>query len=97
MLSANRAMLGAITPHLRAITIDYNKELLTLRPYFDPGATENDRALIDVALSEMAADLWQDIAQFRFEPVDLPFPGKMEMLKEWIFMRHESEADINGI
>lgn len=91
ILSANRAMLGAITPELRAITVDYNKEWLTLRAYFDQGASEDNKELIDVCLAEMAADLWQDIKQFRFEPIDLYYPIKMDNLKDWIYRRHETD------
>lgn len=90
ILSANRAMWGAVTPHLRGVTVDYNKKWLTLRAYFDNGATENDNVLIDVASTEMIADLWQDIEQCRYESIDLPFPNKMDVLKDWIYMRYET-------
>jgi hypothetical protein len=97
ILSANRAMWGTVTPHLRGVTVDYNTEWLTLRAYFDNGATEDDKELIDVALTEMIADLWQDIEKCHYEPIDLPFPNKMDILKDWIYMRHENWNDINPI
>jgi hypothetical protein len=91
--SANRAMQGAITPNLRAVTIDYNKERLTLRAYFDMNASEDDKELIDSALTEMMADLWQDIEKGHYEPIDLPFPAEMKILKDWIYMRNENPAE----
>ena len=90
--SANRAMQGAITPDLRAVTIDYNKERLTLRAYFDKNASEDDKELVDAALTEMMADLWQDIEKGHYEPVDLPFPAEMKILKDWIYRRNENSA-----
>ena len=95
ILSANRAMRGAVTQHLRGVTVDYNTQWLTLRAYFDNGSTDDDKELIDVALTEMIADLWQDIEQCRCEHVDLPFPNKMKLLKDWIYLRHENWDDVN--
>jgi hypothetical protein len=96
LLSANRALWGAVTPNLRAVTVDYNKDLLTLRAYFDKNASEDDKEHIDVALTEMMADLWQDIQKCHYEPIDLPFPAKMNVLKDWIYMRYENLEDINA-
>ena len=90
ILSANRALLGAITPNLRAITLDYDEKNLILRAYFDEKVNEDEKEQIDVALTEMIADLYQDIEKYNYDPVDLPFPHKMECLKEWIFMRCEN-------
>jgi len=90
ILSANRALLGAITPNLRSVTIDFNEQLLILRAYFDHAATEDEKEQIDIALTEIIADLYQDIEKYRYEPVDLAFPLKMESLKEWIYKRYEN-------
>ena len=88
LLSANRALWGAITPNLRAITVDYNKELLTLRAYFDKGASEGDKELINDALGGIMADIYQ-IEKCHYEPIDSPFPNKMSNLKDWVYIRHE--------
>ena len=90
--SANRAMQGAITPGLRGVTIDYNKERLTIRAYFDKNASEDDKELVDAALTEIMADLWQDLEKGYYEPIDLPFPAEMNILKDWIYMRNENSA-----
>jgi hypothetical protein len=93
ILSANRALWGAVTALVRGITIDYSKEKLTLRAYFDKGATESDKELIDDAMGEMMADLYPQIEQWNYEPIDLPYPNKMEVLKDWIYLRHENTED----
>jgi hypothetical protein len=95
LFSANRAMWGAVTPDLRAVTVDYNKDWLTLRAYFDKNASDNDKKLVDVALTETMADLWQDVKQCRYEPLDLPFPATMNILRDWIYIRHENWQGIN--
>ena len=92
LLSAKRAMQGAITPDLRGVTIDYNKQQITLRAYFDKNASKDDKELVDVALTEMMADLWQNIVKGYYEPIDLPFPAKMNILKDWIYRRNENSA-----
>jgi len=89
ILSANRALLGAVTENLRGVTVDYSKDQLTLKAYFDKGATEVDKELIDIALTEMIAD-FKEINECKYESVDLFFPTKMTVLKDWVFMRNEN-------
>jgi len=93
LLSSNRALLGAVTPGLRGVTIDYNNQLFVLRAYFDNGATDNDKELIDAALTEVIADLHNQIKEFQFEPIDLNFPNKMACLKHWVYLRHEDHEE----
>lgn len=93
LLSSNRALLGAVTPHLRAVTIDFNGQLFILRAYFDKEATSDDKELIDIALTEIIADLHHEIKEFKFEPVDLHFPNKMTCLKHWVYLRHEEHEE----
>jgi len=88
IVSANRALWGAVTRHLRGVTIDYNPNKIILRAYFDSGATEDDKELIDDALGEILAD-FPDINDCIYEPIDIPFPEKMTVLKDWIYARHE--------
>jgi hypothetical protein len=93
LLSSNRALLGAVTPGLRGVTIEYNSQLFTLRAYFDNGATDNDKELIDLALTEIIADLHNEIKEFKFEPIDLNFPNKMTCLSHWVYLRHEDNEE----
>ena len=89
ILSVNRALLGAITSHLRGVTVDYDKNSFTMRGYFDIGATEDEKEILDAALTEIVADFHSEIEKWTFEAVDKPYPEKMEPLKEWMFLRHE--------
>lgn len=89
ILSANRALLAAVTPNLRGVTVDYNTELLTLRAYFDIDATDEEKELIDIALTEMVADLHYDIKTCTYEPIELAAPAKLTVLKDWVYLRYE--------
>lgn len=93
ILSTNRALLGSVTKHLRGVTVDYNKDEFVLRAYFDKGATTNDKESIDAALTEIEIDLYKEIKKFRYEPVDLFYPNKMTVLKDWVFLRQEDVTE----
>jgi hypothetical protein len=89
IMCCRKALQGAVTPMLRAVTVDYNNKQMVLRAYFDNGASVNDKELIDNSLTEIAADLWQEIEKFNIDIVDLPSPGKMKVLKDWVYRRAE--------
>ena len=89
ILSVNRALLGSVTTHLRGVTVAYSKEAFTLRAYFDNGATYDDKEFINVAVTEIEADMHKEIKLFHYEPIDLSYPEKMQVLMDWIFLRYE--------
>ena len=89
ILSANRALWGAVTIHLRGVTFDYQTNKVTLRAYFDKGATEEDKELINDALGEILAD-FPEISECHYEPVDRYYPLEMTVLNDWLYLRHEN-------
>ena len=89
LLSAQRALLGAITPNVRGVTVAYNNQQLTLRAYYDKDPLEEEKELLDFALGEMVADFYPSIEKYLFEPQVLPYPMKMAMLSDWVYVRHE--------
>ena len=90
ILSANRALLNAITPHLRAITIHHDDSSFIMRAYYDKGATVEETEILDAANAEIIADLYPAIENWSFEVVEKPYPEEMNSLTEWIFKRHET-------
>ena len=54
---AQYSMLGVVTTYLRAVTISCSEELLIVRAYFDEGATEEDKDLIDDVSTEIMSHL----------------------------------------
>jgi hypothetical protein len=89
LLSASRALLGAVTKHLRGVTVAYNNDLLIFRAYFDKGASSDEIESLDIALTEIIADMGQEIKQFQYEPINLFYPEEMEVLNDWIYLREE--------
>ncbi len=92
--SAQRALHGAVAPGLRGVTVDYDRQLITLRAYFDKDATEDDKEDISVALTGIMADVYNDIEKCGYEPVDLPFPKLMPGLHEWLYLRKNDTTNI---
>jgi len=88
--SAKRALSDTITPYVLGITISYNKDLMVFRVYFEPEATDEDKELLDDAMGEMAADLWQEIAFFEYQPIVIESGEKMEPLMEWLYVRDKT-------
>lgn len=89
MLSTNRALLDSITPHLRGVTIDFDENSFVMRGYFDTGATDDEKEMLDAAMTEIIADLFPTPKKWTFEAIDKPYPEKMDALKEWVFKRYE--------
>jgi hypothetical protein len=89
IVSAHRALLGPITEHLRAVVVDFNKKRLTMYAYFDLGSLEEEHELLDAALTEMAADLWQEIEEWYFEASIVPFPTEFDAKQLTLFLRYE--------
>jgi hypothetical protein len=56
LLSAQRAMLGAVTTNMQAITIGYKKMPVILRVYFKTQPTEDERELVKEITTEIVAD-----------------------------------------
>ncbi len=90
LLSASRALLGAVNSNLRGVALSYDPKKLVFRAYFEANATEDEKEQLNIALTEMMADLDSRIEEFDFEPIVLPFPEKMEPLQDWVFLRAEN-------
>jgi hypothetical protein len=83
------ALLGRITPNIRAIGFSYIKEeLLLLIALYDSEPTEEDEHEIDCALSEMMANIYFIGGDFRC----LKYLGDVNEIKEitrFVYMRKE--------
>jgi len=88
ILSANRALQGAVTRNLRSVTIGFGENICTMRCYFDSGVTEDEKEILDSAFAEIIADFPQ-IDNWKFEALEKPFPEKVDVLDILVFSRHE--------
>jgi len=92
MLSVQRALLGMITPSIRAITIGADKHTFTIRAIFDRTPTEADDELLKDITSEVCAD-FPEFTDFKEEAVfcRTSFNELQEQffLEAWVFVRRE--------
>jgi hypothetical protein len=92
VVSFNRAMIGTITPHVRAITIAWTEDSLISCFYFDRAVTEFDEDIANQITTEVIADfpniMKEETKVFHFngDHRDIPF------LEAWIFLRKEDEV-----
>ncbi|QKC95777.1 hypothetical protein [Mesorhizobium sp. NZP2298] len=96
LLSVQRALLGAVSRRLRAVTCAWEGVEITLRFVFDGEPTDQDSEDAGIVAAEVAADFpapWtvdEDIARLDY-PDDLR-PGALAL---WAFRRKES-ATVTG-
>jgi len=87
LLSAQRAMLGVVTPNMQAITISYKNVPVILRVYFKIHPTQNECELIKEITSEIVAD-FEEITDIKEEVfVD----QKPECLDDWLYLQYVSQ------
>ncbi len=86
LLSAQRAMLGLITPNMQAITISYKNVPVILRVYFKIKPTQDECELIKEITSEIVADI-EEITDIKEE---IFVAQKPECLDDWLYLQHVS-------
>lgn len=90
LLSAQRALLGHVTPQLRAVSVDAdpNRQQLAIRFVFDGEPSESVREAASCAATEMIAD-YPDPWTIDEEHVVCPAPAQMEHLRHLVYARCE--------
>lgn len=85
LLSTQRALLGTVTPNMKAITIGYDKTSFILRVYFSSQPSEKEMELLTEITSEIAVDV-PNFTEFKEEAiVSEERPNKLEKLDEWVY------------
>ena len=86
LISAQRALLGAVPSTLRAVSLGVEGQTIVFRAVFEPGASEDDRELLSVAATEVLADFpapWT----IREEFIDLSAVDSSQNLPLKVFAR----------
>lgn len=87
LLSTHRALLGRISPRMRAIMIDWGEHFYKIKAYFDRPTTDDDLELLCDVSGEVAADFPK---MNRIEE-DVEYSTKpaieLSPLREIVFMR----------
>ena len=89
LLSAVRALLGNVSPALRAASVEWNNNTILWKCSFDESATPYDYELVSVAAAEIIADFPDAELEEIYECTAKA--AAMHPLKNWIYRRHEAQ------
>ena len=87
LLAIQRALLGLVTPELRAIIVDVQEQLLYMRFYYDQVVLQEILESWEYAITRSIADLGSDylfdakIERLDF-PQEIPFRGRYAFLRK---------------
>jgi hypothetical protein len=87
-LSAQRALWGAITPNVRAVSAEWRAGSIVWRGIFHAEPDDTERELLSVALTEVIAD-FPDVTDCDEEFLVIPAPRDMQHLAHLLYLRHE--------
>ena len=82
-----RALLGAVTPTLRAVSVELENNTLIWQGIFAEEARDEEMEFISLAGAELLADF----TDVNYQEIIIKFPvhEKMNHLKHIIYLRHE--------
>jgi len=96
-LSAQRALLGQVTPNIRQVYIRYRAEMIELMAILDGETTEDDRQRMEEVTSEIVSDFPDvDLILASCNSINAPEPARQEaqpgdLIFACIYARHEGE------
>ena len=90
LLSLQRALLGAVTPNMRAICVGWDEKLIRIRAIYDGEIDDEDRERFSEVGTKVIADFSAPMA-IEEECVRLDPPERLVSLglKEWVYWRYE--------
>ncbi len=87
--NVQRALLGAVSESLRAVSIDAGNNKIYYRCIFDDKATKNEKQLLSIAASEVVADFPETFTINEEYLITLE-SEKMDHLKHLVFLWYEA-------
>lgn len=89
-LSAQRALLGNVTPNLRAVCVNVEENVISAVFYCDKEISEEEFELYEQVKDQIIADFCnlQEL-EFSLETVRLDYPKKMPLKGFWVYYRNE--------
>ena len=88
-LSAQRALWGHIPPILRSVSLEYKNHKIFFQCVYDGEPSEDDKELLSMAGTEIAADFPDHIEEFVEQHLAVKFPEKVPDLENLVYLRHE--------
>lgn len=94
LLSIQRALLGNVTPNLRAVCVKLKEKKISIHFYYDKNISDEDRELSAHTIDQVMADFWEndegDEIEFFTPLLLINYPQKMPLVGDWAYYRHES-------
>lgn len=88
-LSAQRALLGEVSPALRAVVLGIAEAEIEVRCYFDGVVSSGDEESVSCLETEMLADFDSDESVI-VKPIRLDAPVAIQDDGVWVYFRRES-------
>lgn len=88
-LSVQRALLGHVTPNLRAVYLKCNAVCIQLIFYYDDPPSEEEQELADFADTEFIADFPSPDFKTDFKIITLPYPNIFPKDDVCVYKRYE--------
>ena len=90
VLALQRALLGAVTPNIRAVTMTTRTDRVSVDVYYDGAPTTDDRESMAVVETELIAALPEHFdVDFNLNRLDAPLPVPKDQV--WIYFRKEPQ------
>ncbi|GAB3628183.1 hypothetical protein PTE30175_05339 [Pandoraea terrae] len=90
MLSLQVALLGAITPNIRAITCSINEKGIVILAIFDSVINDDDIDSMESVASEVASHFESLKVFVECKRLDAPVDFRPQALDLWVYRRKES-------
>lgn len=92
-LSAQRALLGNVTPNLRAVCLNYRDYVIEIIFFYDKGISENESELCEHVLDQILSDVPTTIdgvdLTFDIRKIQLDAPEEPVPIGHWVYFRYE--------
>ncbi len=87
-LSAQRALLGAVSQNLRHVSCEIESGIISVLFVFDGPISDQDREAASIACAEIVSDFPGNISE-TYLRIDAPAPYRDKALRLWVFQRME--------
>lgn len=93
-LSLQRALLGNVSPKLRAVCTHTYGVLVQAIFYYDGEISEDEKELVESVIDQIISDFHIDESgndmTFNFPIIRLDYPEKPALEGEWVYYRYEN-------
>jgi hypothetical protein len=89
LLSLQRALLGEVTPNLRAVTVNYDDTSIHFEAFFDGAISDDEREGMSLVETEVLAD-FPAVHKVTHEVIRMDAPAMIPKDRIWVYFRKES-------